>query len=237
MDAAKTQLDMYKTQVDVFKTRIDAQRSTLDLYRAEIEGYNATLSGERTKVEAYNAYLQGQRAKIDVNVASINAFSARVKAQTDVLDARVKILAMQGEGSKMDLERYKLETDANVAELDGRVKSLAADVTSYTRYLEGVKVFNEAQVAEAKNTLDLVKLRVEDAAMRDKINSEFQLGKQKSSDSRDQVRIAALSGMAEVSAKIAQGALSALHVQMSTGGSVSSGSNASVTPAAAAATS
>jgi hypothetical protein len=208
-DVARNQIEGYKADVQAYAERLDAEKKRFDAYEAQVRAESAKAGALEAEARAYAATVQAQEAKANVKVAYINAKLGVFRASIE------KFLA--------SVENEKALVQASLGAIEAGARAYLADVERYRAEIQG-----ETAAAE-------VTLRVAEDRTRNIIAYFDAQSKQYDTMTNRIVKeaeivLGALEAAARSSSALAQGALSAIHVQasMSGSGSVSDSQSYSV---------
>lgn len=227
LKAIASRVDIYKAQMEGAKIESDVIRGKIEAYRSDVEAYAAKVGAEKTRFEAYEAQLKGEAAKANSLEAEANAYAATVRANEAKANLKVKyveakISAMGADvsnaNSKIELEKARVSASAEAISSKARV--YAADVS---RYSEEIKASGMASESATK----ILEMRLRnnlayfDAAIKEYDAKMGRLLEQ------SKLVVEGLRSAGQYTAALAQGAMSAIHLNasMSASGAASSSSS------------
>lgn len=217
--AVQSFIEIYKTRMDGAKVKTDVIRTRIEAFRSDVEAYGSKLDAEKKRFEAYEAEVRGETAKASALEAEARAYAATVSAQTEKANLKVKyvesrVAAIRAGVDKFtaELESEKASSRASLEAIQARTAAFSADVGRYSAEIA-------ATGEERKTELSVAELRLRN-------NLAFFETAYKEYDARlgriiEQAKIVADSMRAagQFASALAQGAMSAIHVQASMSGS------------------
>lgn len=192
VDAYKAKLTAYSTLAQVYQTRIQGEVAKAEFYRAQIDGVKASVAVQQGLIEAYRAQVSGIAALVDVYkaqmeganiqagidrtrmegfLAEVQAYSARVAAETAKYEGYKAQIA--GESAKIDMRKANAETylaqvsgvkvkgDIQVATQEAKLAKTQADIAVFNGYIQKYLADVQASVAVADITAKRNGLNIE----------------------------------------------------------------------------
>jgi hypothetical protein len=196
---------------------IDLQIKT---YASKVEAYKATatvhemlIRAEMAKVELYRAEIEAQKAIGDVNKLTVEVYSERLKATTIIIDRyKTEVSAMV---SELEVEKAKIES--NKLQMDAWAKSADVNIAKYSGEVEMYKAASQVSIstAEIYNRQAEANMRAAIAAMEANVRGyEVQ---ERGIIAKANITMEAARGVAQATAHMAAGAVSAMSAHASMG--------------------
>lgn len=210
LDASKatvtTLIQLYNSNLEAFKAKVTA-------YRDEAEAYRAVLQAKAVEVEVYRAKIEGQKLIGEINRQDVDLYNAQWEGQMNrvrVFEAQIRANSAQIEQAKLLIERYASQVQAFATRSNVYISQYNADITAYKASIDQWVASSEQEIRSAEASLkadiaNMEKYFQDQKANLDieKWNFEFAYGK--------------LKDTAELSARVAAGALAASSAQATLG--------------------
>lgn len=210
LEAAKatvtTLIQLYNSNLETFKARVGA-------YRDEAEAYRAVLQSKAVEVDIYRAKIEGQKLIGEINKQEVELYNAQWEGQMNrvrIFEAQIRANSAQIEQAKLLIERYASQVQAFSTRANVYISQYNADITAYKSSVDHWVASSEQEIRSAEASLkadiaNMEKYFQDQKAFLDvsKWNFEFAYGK--------------LKDTAELSARVAGGALSASSAQATLG--------------------
>lgn len=221
MMGANILIELYKTRVAAAAGKADIEKLKIEELNAKISNYNATIQGELAKatvgelgIKRDSGKIQLASEKIRYMLAEIEETKAKSQLRSENVARQKDMIAVKIEEHNATIAAYKAQLDGYNANIDALVKKYSADVDKYKADIESDK-------ATEDNTIKIYQVEAEHA----RANAEVRM---KAIELQARVAIAeAERGLnaaleeAKLMAQIVSSALTAVHVGMTEGASVS----------------
>jgi hypothetical protein len=212
-------LEIYKTRMEGAKIQSDVARNQVETYKADIQGYGERLEAEKKRFDAYEAQVRAEAAKGSALEAEARAYAATVGAQESranvklkYIDGRIAAIRAGTEKYVAQLENERTRVTASLGAIEAGSRAYSADVARYSAEIQG-------ETEAVRTTLGIAEAR-----SRNLISFyEAQMKEYDANITRiveeAKIVLGALEAAARNSSALAQGAMSAIHVQASMSGS------------------
>jgi hypothetical protein len=219
IEARTALVDMYVAQVSAVKIQADVYATEVTANKTEVEAFAARVSADKLRFDAYETQIRGESVKADIIEAEARAYQAQmggietgVRAQVAQLEGAVS--AFQAEVTAYDANlRHWLGLNQNeLAQIQANVAGHQADTQRFVA-AAGVEVSAnelEASVWESTSRIALETYRTEIERMRVIMEKAIQ---------EAGLILEALKSSGELTSTLSAGALAAMHVGATSGGS------------------
>ncbi len=213
--AVASRIEIYKTQMEAAKIESDVIRGKIEAYRSDVEAYSSKIDAEKARFNAYEAQLRGEAAKANSLEAEANAYAATVRAheakanlKVKYVEARVSAINADVSRANSDIELERARVTASAATVSSRAQAYSADVA---RYSEEIKASGIA--AESATRILELRLRNNLAYYETQIKEyDAKLGRLLE---QSKLVVESLRSAGQFTAALAQGAMSAIHLNAS----------------------
>jgi hypothetical protein len=228
------------TIADVYKTGVQALSADVEVYRATLSGVKAEADIIAANISAYKDAVRAYAAGIDASSAEFGAYAAEVKAASSVLsvdEANVRAYATyiqeaskqtgvyraftsgQSEVLQAELSAFKSASSANehYARAMANLASSEAEVgmagiSSYSAQVRAATDFNKAVAQKTAADVQFGLIAKENDIRQNLLNVQIKA-------ETDKLNAGVKAAQAQALASLAQGSMSAMHVQASAQGS------------------
>jgi len=225
LQALATSADVYKTRVQAATAKIDADKLKIDMFKSEIDAYIAQLQGDKTRVDAYRSQVEAEAAKVGVINAEANVYMAKLRAKETFASVSLRKVDALINAAQNDTTRFAALIEAEKAKVTSTSSIFATKSDNYRAQLQ--KFVAEAQTGTAYAELNVK--RVEGAIRNSVALYQAEIAKYAAEAERviklGNLNAESLRMMAQYSAQLAAGAMSAVHLAMSFSGSAGVGIN------------
>ena len=186
--------------------QIKSYMAMVEAYKATAQVHEMLIRGEIAKVELYKAQLDGQRLIGEINQQTVQIYSERLKATTVLIERyRTEVQAMI---SELEVEKTKIE--ANKIQMDAWAKKADVEIAKYNGQVEMFKATSAFNVS----TADILSQQYEANAKIALANAELKMKRYDTQDRNNnfktEILMAAAKGVADATAQMAAGAMSAM---------------------------
>lgn len=138
IQAEVARIEIFTALMKSVETRAEVEKTKVEVFAEQVKAYVAQLGGEELKTKVYLAALQGDEAKLKAELAKLEAYSKQVDAEVHRVQGDVAIQGLRAENNRMlvglytaELEGYRTDIGASVAQFEGGVKGQIAQVEAY----------------------------------------------------------------------------------------------------------
>ena len=225
VEVFKAKLAGVQSTVEVFtslmrgaQVRADVIKNQFDAYRADVQAFAEQVGAEKAKFDAYESRVKGEAAKAGVLESQSRAYAATVQAVTNKAEIKVKGAQIKMEAARTKVSKFLADVDGFKARIDASLREVLHGTQVYQAQVEGWRAKTNAVVADAE-----MQSRFADMNTRTNIAyaqmqiSEYQARIQNAVQ-QAQIALEAAKALGQFSAQLAAGAMSAMHVSASIGG-------------------
>lgn len=127
-----TQVQVYKTQIEAESVRLDVGKLELAAYQAKVQAYAEAVRAWATEWEGYAAQTKAHQAAADLYQAQAQSFATKLKALSDVEQAKGALYESQMRGFAARLQNAGMLAQAQTGVFDALVRAYVAQVTAAT---------------------------------------------------------------------------------------------------------
>ena len=186
--------------------QIKSYMSMVEAYKATAQVHEMLIRGEIAKVELYKAQLDGQRLIGEINQQTVQIYSERLKATT-VLIERYKT-EVQAMISELEVEKSKIES--NKIQMDAWAKKADVEIAKYNGQVEMYKATSAFNVSAAEILAKQYEVNMRGNIAEAELKMKRYETQDKNNNFKTEVMMAAAKGVAEATAQMAAGAMSAM---------------------------
>lgn len=220
-------IEVYKGRMEGARVQSEIEKTKIEAYRADVAAYGEKLEAEKKRFDAYEAEVRGESAKASSLEAEARAYAATVGAQEAKANVKIKYLDGRIAGLRAGTEKYaadidleRLQVTASLGEIQARTAAFSADVGRYTAEISGANesMRTELMVSESRLRTNLAYYEAQIKQYDARLGRLLQ---------QSTLIVESLRSAGQFTSALAQGAMSAIHVQasMSGSGSVSDSSS------------
>ena len=225
--AVQAQAEMFATKMRGAQTKADVVKAKIDAYRAAVQAFAELVGAEKVKFDAYSSQIAGEKAKADAFDSLARAHAATISGIAAQADLKVKQVQLHIENNRnhatiygADTDRYQAEVNASLSQVKEQLAAFQAEASAWESS-ERVKVAN-AQMKQSYNE-SVMRTNIANAEMQLK---QFEANMQQAYQ-KAQIALEGAKAAGQYAAQLAAGAMSALHVSASVGGTGSQSSSES----------
>lgn len=213
IEGLKASVSLYTARMDGAKTQADIARTQIEGFRAEVEAYSAKLQAQKVVWDGYEAQVRGEAAKGSIIEAESRAFGSVVQAQIGkqnviIEKARTRIAATQA-----SVQKYAALTDSQSKVVSAQMESVRARAAAYTAAMSKYEADLRASGLEYEVAARLVGEELRNALAYYEIQVKEYDAVQARALQASQLVAEALRAAGQMTSSLAQGAMSAIHVQ------------------------
>lgn len=202
-----------QAMVQVYNANIDAFKAQVQKYQAEAEAYKSFIQAMVTEVEVYKAELEGQKLISDINDQAIRLFTAKwngEESKIKVYEAQLRAATVEIDYNKSIIDRYAVQIQAYTAKINALTSQYNADTVVYRADIDKWVARSDRDIRGADGSLraeiaNVEKYLKDQSTALDLRKWGFELSYKKLQDT------------AELSAKVAAGALAGASASASLG--------------------
>ena len=221
VNARRALVEIYVAQVEAVKVQAEVYATEVNANRIEVEAYATRVGAEKLKFDAYESQIRGESVKADIVEAEARAYQAQmggietgVRAQVARLEGAVSAFRAEIEAYDANLRYWAGLNQNELAQIQANVEGHRAHTQRFVAE-SGVEVEAsrlEAAIWETEGRVALETYRTEVERMRAIMEKAIQ---------EAGLILEALKSSGDLTSTISAGALAALHVGATTGGSAS----------------
>lgn len=211
--ALLSKVEIYKATMEGARTKASLVQSQLEAYKTDIEAYATDLNAQKTSVDVYRAQIEGEMAKVQLFESSARAFAAEVQAYSAGEDVKIKRIESNTSIYAAKVQAYAAEVSARRDRVMADVEIMKGQISLFLGKIERMKAESTVQIAsgQAYTAYNENRLRSLIALYETKVKSLA--AKMESQIHIASLQERAMEAAAQAASTVAAGALSAMHVQ------------------------
>jgi len=189
---------LYAAEVQAEAESLRAKQIVVDLFRAEVEGYVAYAQGRDAEVRVYEALMRGDEEQVRAKAAEYDAYRAQLEVLTTQGKFEIDKLSAIEAYNRNVSQRYEAALKKYLGDIDIQKVPFDAYLRAYLASLEQYRADLSRQETE-------VRLRLSNAELKLKADTEAYHGKIEIQDRQAQLFLEQMKTLAAVSSGVAQG--------------------------------
>lgn len=217
--ALSADVEVYKASLIGVKAEADIISSNIAEYRDAVRAYSAGVDASSAEFSAYAAEVQSLSSGVIVDEANVRAYAAYVQESTKKSNVYRAFTAGQSEVLQADIAAFKAASNANehagrayAAKAAAQAEIGMAAISAYGSQVKAHTDYNKAMTQNKAANLQFNLITNENQLRQDMLNNQIQA-------EIDKLNAGVKAAQAQALASLAQGSMSALHVQASSQGS------------------
>lgn len=218
LKAVTATVEIYRSRMEGARVQSEVVKSQLEGYRIEVDAYGKRVDADAKRFDVFESQVRAEGVRGQVFEAESRAFAETVRAASDKANIKMKwvdsrIAALRASNEKflgmVQAERDRVSSSATA--IQATAQAFSADVGRYTAEIQGQNTASQVglSVSELRLRNNIARFEAEFKTHDSRLNRMVEIGK---------VMGAQLDAAAKAAAALAQGALSAIHVQASMSG-------------------
>lgn len=228
LQGVQVQLGIYEAQLRGAQTQAEVNKTLIDQYRATIEAYATRINYDKVRFDAYDSQVRAEGTKASIIDSEARAYASLIQGKATQADIDVKRADVVIQTNRNTIEAYTARLEAERVKMAYQVSAIQAASSAYTadtqRFVAQAGAENaKAQVEISANesslrtNVALYEARVKGYEV--ELNALIQ---------RANLSLDAIKSAGSLSATLAAGAMSAVHVGASLSGGGSVGANSAL---------
>lgn len=204
-------VDIFNTQVNAEEAKSRVNESIIREFSASVEAEVARMNGvammNKANADMYASQINGAVAQSQIEEARVRVFSEEIRAFV----AKHQAYSAEIDGMRAECEAEKAKAEINVAKAQMWKSKADAMIAQYMGQLEGVKASNNFNLAIADIANSKQKMMGDYYMATANINQGYLQMNWQALQHQSDARLAAIKGVADLSANLAAGAMAALN--------------------------
>ncbi len=220
VNAVKSIVDIYKTQVEAVSEQLRAEGLKIESYKADVDAFKALVQAKSEEFRGYAEAVRAETSKAQLFDAKVKAYTSRVQAYSNLVDVEAK-------KAEIELSGEKLKTDVFATKMDAYLKRVQAEQTNSTIVLDKYKTKLQKYVADlsyntASSNLGIKSIDQQISQIQFNTNAAIESAKINAEviKARNAIQVEALKASGSIYAQLASSALNAVNVNISSNQSV-----------------
>lgn len=191
--------------------QIKAYASQVEGYKAQAAVYESLIRAELAKVEVYKTQIEGQKLINEVNKQTVEVYSEKLKAISIYVERyKTEVQTMVAE---LEIERAKIE--ANKLQFDSWAKQADVNIAKYNGAIDLYKAESLVNISTAEMQSKQIEAQVRAGISEVEVGMKFYEITDREIMLKAQIVLEAAKGVADATARMAAGAMSAMSAQAS----------------------